>query len=115
MKDKELFQLALGLGPWIVVAYEFSPDKGRLDIELDFPPGRTLPCPECEAEGCKVHDSERKTWRHLNFFQYEAYLNATYTPCPVFGVQFIFASLSLFINFGTRDILDEERCLFPFM
>lgn len=91
MKDKELFQLALGLGPWIVVAYEFSRDKGRLDIELDFPPGRAFPCPECEAEGCKVHDSERKTWRHLNFFQYEAYLHARVprVDCKKCGVRLV--------------------------
>lgn len=76
MKDKELFQKAIGLGQWYVVSYEFSSDEGRLDVELDFPPGSTFPCPECKAEGCKVHDTEKKSWRHLNFFQYEAYLHA---------------------------------------
>jgi len=59
-----------------VVSYEFSPEEGPLDVELDFPPGSTLACPECKAEGCKVHDTEKKSWRHLNFFQYEAYLHA---------------------------------------
>lgn len=28
MKDKELFQKVLGLSPWYVVSYEFSPDEG---------------------------------------------------------------------------------------
>lgn len=76
MKDKELFQKAIGMDPWVVVSYEFSPDKGRLDLELDFPPGSTFVCPECNTEGCKVYDTEKKSWRHLNFFQYEAYLHA---------------------------------------
>jgi transposase len=76
MKDKELFQKAIGLGQWFVVSYEFLPEEGRLDVELDFPPGSTFACPGCEAEGCKVHDTEKKSWRHLNFFQYEAYLHA---------------------------------------
>lgn len=34
MKGKELFQLALGLGPWIVVGYEFSRDKGPSILSL---------------------------------------------------------------------------------
>src|ERR1700694_5366192 len=28
------------------------------------------------AAGCKGHDTEAHTWRHLNFFQHEAYLTA---------------------------------------
>ncbi len=76
MKDKELFQKAIGMDPWVVVSYEFDPDKGRLDLELDFPPGHTFVCPECNTEGRRVYDTERKSWRHLNFFQYEAYLHA---------------------------------------
>jgi len=77
MKDTDLFQMAIGLSPpWIVVSYEFDASEDRLDIEIDFPPGSTFHCPECNAEGCKVHDTERKSWRHLNFFQYRAYLHA---------------------------------------
>lgn len=76
MKDREIFQKAIGMDPWVVVSYEFSSDKGRLDLELDFPPGLAFACPECGMEGCKVHDTEKKSWRHLNFFQYEAYLHA---------------------------------------
>jgi transposase len=77
MKDTDLFQMAIGLSPpWIVVSYEFNASEDRLDIEIDFPPGSTFPCSECNAEGCKVHDTERKSWRHLNFFQYKAYLHA---------------------------------------
>jgi Transposase/zinc-finger of transposase IS204/IS1001/IS1096/IS1165 len=32
--------------------------------------------PECGAACCRVHDTERHTWRHLNFFEHEAYLTA---------------------------------------
>lgn len=77
MKDTELFQLALGLAPpWKVVSCEFNLEKKRLDIEIDFPRGSTFPCPECARKGCKAYDTEEKNWRHLNFFQYEAYLCA---------------------------------------
>jgi len=64
------------MDPWIVVSYEFDPDKGCLDLELDFSPGHTFVCPRCNTEGCKVYDTMKKTWRHLNFFQYEVYLHA---------------------------------------
>ncbi|MBU4329903.1 MAG: ISL3 family transposase [Acidobacteria bacterium] len=91
MKDKELFQKAIGMDPWVVVSYEFDSDKGRLDLELDFPPGQTFVCPECNTEGCKVYDTEKKSWRHLNFFQYEAYLHARVprVDCRKCGVKLV--------------------------
>ena len=77
MRDTDLFQLALGLRPpWQVVSCEFSADKHRLDIEIDFARGSVFTCPSCGREGCHAYDTERRTWRHLNFFQYEAYLSA---------------------------------------
>ena len=89
MKDKELFQKAIGMDPWVVVFYEFYPDKGRL--ELDFPAGSTFACPECDTEGYKVYDTEKKSWRHLNFFQYEAYLHARVprVDCRKCGVKLV--------------------------
>jgi len=91
MKDKELFQKAIGMDPWVVVSYEFDPGKGRLDLELDFLSGSTFACPECNAEGCTVYDTEKKSWRHLNFFQYEAYLHARVprVDCRKCGVKLV--------------------------
>ncbi len=72
-----LFDLALNLAPpWKVVGFSFDPDGRRLDIDLDFERRARFTCPECGAEGCPVHDTEDKQWRHLNFFQHEAYLHA---------------------------------------
>ena len=77
MRDTELFQLALGLtSPWYVVSCEFDLDKRRLDVEIDFPRGSVFACPSCGREGCGAYDTERHEWRHLNFFQHEAYLTA---------------------------------------
>ena len=77
MKDTELLQLALGLAPpWQVSTAEFNLDEKRLDIRLDFPKGSTFSCPKCGVAGVKAHDTVEKTWRHLNFFQHEAYLAA---------------------------------------
>jgi len=72
-----LFQLALGLTPpWRVEKIEFDPDRRRLDLNLGFERGARFACPECATAGCPVHDTIDKEWRHLNFFQHEAYLHA---------------------------------------
>ncbi|MBF0562009.1 MAG: transposase family protein [Alphaproteobacteria bacterium] len=44
---------------------------------------------DCGAVGCKAYDTEEATWRHLNFFQHEAYLHARVprVKCPDCGVQ----------------------------
>ena len=69
MNDSELFSRALGLEkPWQVVDVQFDAAKRRLDLRIDFPKGSRFACPECGREGCPVHDTEQKTWRHLNFF-----------------------------------------------
>jgi len=92
MKDIDLFQMALGLTPpWQVSSSEFDPDKRRLDIHLDFPRGSTFQCPECGQEELKAYDTVTKTWRHLNFFQHEAYLTARVprTDCGKCGKRLV--------------------------
>lgn len=89
MEMNQLFSLALGLAsPWQVTELKFDPSKKQLDIEVDFPPGSTFPCPDC-GEACKVHDAKRQTWRHLNFFEHLAYLHARQprTKCGKHGVK----------------------------
>ena len=76
-QDLGLFQAALGLTePWEVVSVEFDPARKRLDLRIDFARGARFLCPECGTAGCPVHDTEEKTWRHLDFFQHQAYLTA---------------------------------------
>lgn len=86
--EPTLFTLALGLtAPWEVVSVEFDPNKGRIDFEIAFRRGAKFACPACGAEGQPVHDTLRRSWRHLNFFQYEAYLHAAVprTKCDACG------------------------------
>ncbi len=74
---RQLFEKALGLvPPWKVTRSEFDPVAKRLDLFLDFERGARFRCPDCGTEGCPVHDSEDKEWRHLNFMQYPMYLHA---------------------------------------
>jgi transposase len=76
-QDVRLFQAALGLSePWQVVSVEFDAAAKRLDLRIDFAKGARFACSECGREGCPVHDTEEKTWRHLDFFQHQAYLTA---------------------------------------
>ncbi len=77
VRDTQLFQLALGINsPWFVAASDFDGERKRLDIEIDFKAGGRFPCPGCKAADCPVHDTTRKTWRHLDFFQHQAFLHA---------------------------------------
>jgi transposase len=90
MRDTQLLQLALNINsPWFVATSDFDADKKRLDIEIDFKAGGRFPCPDCKAADCPVHDTARKTWRHLDFFQHQAFLHAR-TPritCTTCGVR----------------------------
>ena len=90
MRDTTLLQLALALTPpWTVSRSDFDPEAHRLDIEIDFPSGSRFTCPSCGAAECPAYDTERKTWRHLNFFQHQAYLNARVprVRCDTCGIK----------------------------
>ena len=94
MNDTNLMQRALGLPPpWTVTAADFDAEAHRLDIEIDFAPGSRFACPICGAADCPAYDTERMTWRHLNFFQHQAYLNARVprVRCETCGVKKIAA------------------------
>ena len=90
MRDTDLMQLALGLvPPWQVKACTFDADRRRLDIEIDFARGGRFSCPACGKPDCPVHDTARQEWRHLDFFQHQAFLTAR-TPritCSDCGVK----------------------------
>ena len=49
---------------------------GRIDFQVAFTPGARFACPHCGAEHQPVHDTQEREWRHLNFFQFEAYIHA---------------------------------------
>lgn len=71
-----LFTSALGLvPPWEVQDVKLDTARKRIDFEVRCGPG-LLACPACGAAGQKVHDRLRRSWRHLDFFQFEAWLHA---------------------------------------
>ncbi len=76
MRDIDLFQAALGLSPpFVVERCALDVDKKQLDLWVDFPRGSRFACAGCGRTGCAVHDSVEQTWRHLDFFQYKAFLH----------------------------------------
>jgi transposase len=89
-----VFGAALGLvSPWQVVSVEFDELVGRIEIGLDFPRGSRFACPEpgCANRVCPVHDTTEKRWRHLDFFEHEAYLvvRVPRVLCALHGVHLV--------------------------
>jgi transposase len=77
MNPTSLFTVALGLqAPWGVADVTFDRPAGRIDFQVAFTPGARFACPHCGAEHQPVHDTQEREWRHLNFFQFEAYIHA---------------------------------------
>ena len=75
--DMGLFGLALGLSePWRVERVEFVGEPGELHLHLEAGGVERMSCAPCGAL-CPVYDrSEERVWRHLNFFQFKAFLHA---------------------------------------
>jgi transposase len=71
-----LFTSALGLtAPWRVSSVELKTAQKRIDFHLTCD-GKYLPCPLCHKADQSIHDRIERQWRHLDFFQYEAWLHA---------------------------------------
>ena len=71
-----LFTSALGLQPpWAVRDVRLDTAKHRIDFDVECKQA-LLVCPACGAASQKVHDRLARSWRHLDFFQFEAWLHA---------------------------------------
>jgi len=76
---ESLFTSALGLqAPWSVQKVELDTSRRRIDFQFGCNAKR-LPCPQCNAPEQGIHDRLDREWRHLDFFQFEAWLHA---PVP---------------------------------
>ena len=80
LTQKDLFAKALLVEkPWFVHDIKFDQTAGKLEIWIDFERGSSFYYEDKELgiEGhFKAYDTTEKTWRHLNFFQYQCYLHA---------------------------------------
>lgn len=69
-----LFETALGIvAPWYVSGLDFDAAGHRLTLRIDFQRGSRFPVAGIEGQH-PVHDTVTKSYRHLNFFQYECVL-----------------------------------------
>jgi len=92
MEKEHLFEIALDIKePLYIEKIDFSKDTGELNIYINFKKGSKFKCPICGKEGNPVYDTESKTWRHLNFFQYKAYIHFRNprTDCKDDGVHML--------------------------
>ncbi len=64
-------QFAVARGAWRVVSVDFRSAEGLFSFQIDNP-ARRLDCPACGAAEPPIHDRSSRTWRPLNFFQYQA-------------------------------------------
>lgn len=71
-----LFTRALVLqAPWFVEDVKLDTEHRRIDFEVGCRSAQ-FTCAQCGAPGQKAHDRMRRSWRHLDFFQFEAWLHA---------------------------------------
>jgi len=77
MIETRIFEAALAIqSPWYVKEIQFDAASKRLDIYIDFNRGSTFPSTDPTfPDKYKVKDTLNKTWRHLNFFEHECYIN----------------------------------------
>ncbi|BDT69849.1 ISL3 family transposase ISIde1 [Comamonadaceae bacterium OS-1] len=73
--QEELFRQALGLTqPWDVERVALDVARSRIDLYVVWR-ASSAPCPACGAAEQKIHDHRGRSWRHLDFFQFEAYVH----------------------------------------
>lgn len=89
MRTEDLFHKALSLAPpWQIERFRFEASLHRLDISLTAPDGSAFACPQC-GRACAARGYAERTWRHLDFFQYQAFITARVPriACPEHGEQ----------------------------
>jgi transposase len=88
------YGLLLGLvPPWVVLRVDLDVEAKRVVIDVEYPPGHEVPCPEpgC-GRSCQVRDHrEERTWRHLDTMQFETQVRSRIprSDCPTHGVKTI--------------------------
>jgi len=77
MLSNQIFTVALGIkDPWFIQDITLDNETKRLDVHISFRRGAVFESVNKDFPGKhKVYDSKQKTWRHLNFFEYECYLH----------------------------------------
>lgn len=76
LSTEALFTAALGLQAlWYVERAALNTAKRRIDFDVVCS-GQRMTCPHCGVLDQGIHERVRCSWRHLDFFQFEAWLHA---------------------------------------
>lgn len=71
-----MFKTALALEePWQLTHIEYDDQEETWHLYIDFGRGAEFACPSC-GTASKAYDAERKTWRHLDFWNWKTYMHA---------------------------------------
>ena len=72
----DLFTAALQIeDAWYIEKVNFDMTKGELHIHMNFKRGGFFAYKKCCKTNIKAYDTTEKTWQHLNFFQYKAFIH----------------------------------------
>lgn len=73
--QEALFSQALGLAKfWEVQKVDLDIKANRIDLHIGWT-SDTAACPACGAQHQALHDHRQRSWRHLDFFQFEAHVH----------------------------------------
>ena len=73
--QEALFCQALGLAaPWEVERVALDVARRRIDLYVVWQ-ANSAACPACGAAAQKIHDHRPRSWRHLDFFQFETHVH----------------------------------------
>ena len=71
-----MFKTALALeAPWKLTHVEYDVQDEAWTLYIDFERGTEFACPHC-GTASKVYDTEKKMWRHLDFWNWKTYIHA---------------------------------------
>ena len=88
----DVFSDLLGVkDPIKVMEVNLDMQDNEVHIELDIAKGSKFSCPLCDKTDLTIHDRIRKTWRHMNIFQFATFLHFSVPRviCPNCGVHLI--------------------------
>lgn len=77
--------------PWKITDIALDVIAQRVDITLEWPAERKVPCPECGRKCGRKDHREKRTWRHLNTMQFQTFIHSRIprAECPVHGAHTI--------------------------
>jgi transposase len=90
---KELYghyaQLLGLVPPWMVVDVQLKMEELKVEIEVQWPEGEPVHCPECD-ELCRLKDHrEERVWRHMDTMQFQTLIKSRVprADCPAHGAK----------------------------